>query len=128
HAAVDVARALHQELQLEVGDFAALPDEIHRAGRLLARGFDHDRAVLDLPVVVARPAIQRAAIPEGDPAIVFLEIDRIRLSETASAASAGAAPASALRRTVWAGRGGTWRLRRWCAWRCGWCARRLRRW
>src|SRR5207244_2667499 len=54
HAAVDVAGAFHLHLQLEVRGLSALPDEIDRAGRLLAGRLDGDRAVLDLPIRVTR--------------------------------------------------------------------------
>ena len=115
NAAVDVPGAFHLHLQLEVGGFAALPDEIHGTARLLAGRFNDDGAVFDLPLVIARPSIQRAAVEERRPAVVFLQVERIRLSKTA-------APSASL---PWsAGRG-----RRLLA-RSGrrlWCASRWRR-
>src|SRR5262249_46235698 len=79
---------LHLHLELEVRRFAPLPHEIDGARRLLARGLDRDRAVLDLPVVVARPALEALAVEERHPSLVFLEVDRIGLAEAAAASPA----------------------------------------
>src|SRR5262245_33390982 len=103
HAAVDAAGALHLHLQLEVRRLAPLPHEIDGAGWLLARGLDRDRAVLHLPVFVARPALETLAVEERDPSLVLLEVVRIRLAEPAAAA-----PAPLSLRT----RLSLWRLRR----------------
>src|SRR5262249_14655179 len=50
YAAVDGRPfAFHFELHFEVGCFAALPDKIDRARRLLARRFDDDCSILHAP-------------------------------------------------------------------------------
>ncbi len=79
------ARALHLERQLEVADFAALPDEVNRARRFLARRFDDNRAVFHAPVAVAAPAGERLSVEERRPSVVLREVDRIGLAESSAA-------------------------------------------
>src|SRR5207237_6730828 len=78
--AVDVARPLHLHFQFEVRGFP-LPHQIHSAGRLLAGRLDRDRAVFHLPVLVAGPAVECLAVEQRRPALMFLEIDWLRLRE-----------------------------------------------
>src|ERR1035441_4574219 len=85
-------RAIAPQLrfQFEVAGLPALPDQVDRAGRFLARGLYRNRAVLHMPQVhVAVPALQAAAIEHGSPSRLVGKIDRVRLREAGGAAPLG---------------------------------------
>src|ERR1035441_2567622 len=85
-------RAIAPQLrfQFEVAGLPALPDQVDRAGRFLARGLYRNRAVLHMPQGhVAVPALQAAAIEHGSPSRVVGKIDWVRLREAGGAAPLG---------------------------------------
>src|SRR6185312_8413414 len=89
HAAIHLLCTLELVLEREIARLAVGPEDIRRAGRLLARRMNIERIVFHTPVLrVAGPAVHRGAVENLHPAFVVVVVERTRAAQCAPAASA----------------------------------------